>query len=75
MNNLISGDPIKPPTNAPGTVKLSAAQSYANYLKYKQALEEEPDRAPWVIVWMFAALGACSFMLIIGFGYWWLFVR
>ena len=56
------------------TVKLSPEQAYENYLNYKQAIEE-PDRAPWVIVWLFAALGACSFMFIIGFGYWWLFVR
>jgi hypothetical protein len=61
------------PEPTPEQVKLSAAQSYANYLKYKQALEEPEDRGPWVIVWGFIFIAACSFALILGFGIWYLF--
>jgi len=64
--------PLAPePTPEQVEVRLSAAQVYENYLKYKQEFEE-PDRSPWVIVWMFATLGSCGFSVIVFLGIAWL---
>jgi len=65
--------PLAPePTPEQVEARLSAAQAYENYLKYKAEFEE-PDDAPWVIVWGFIFIAACSFALILGFGIWYLF--